>query len=54
MSPKKRKAPRPQVRHTWKINPKTRVKPSKKIYRRSRRKGPPTWVDQVDWFGESA
>ena len=32
---KKKKAPKtPKLRHTWAINPKTRIKPSKKRYNR--------------------
>jgi len=56
MSGKKKKRPSlPKVRHTWKIRPATRVKPSAKSYHRpSQRKKIPTWVDRVTWFGEEA
>lgn len=47
----KKKASWPKVRHRWSLNPKTRVKPSGKIYKRSRVPKKPTWVSQVDWFG---
>jgi len=48
---RKRKPSVPKVRHTWKIKPQTRVKPSEKIYRRTKRKKK-SWVDDVGWFGE--
>lgn len=53
MNLKKKKIPSaPQLRHTWKINPKTRVKASAKIYRRpGEKKKKPGWVDAIDWFG---
>ena len=54
MSPKKKKPLPPKVRHTWKISPKTRVKPSNKIYRRANdKKKKRSWVDDVSWFGET-
>lgn len=34
MSRRKKKKPLPKPRHVWGINPKTRVKPSDKGYRR--------------------
>ena len=51
--PKKKKRPSlPKARHVWEINPKTRVKPSEKSYKRSPGKKKKDWVDQLDWFGE--
>ncbi|MBI4115334.1 MAG: hypothetical protein HY447_02030 [Candidatus Omnitrophica bacterium] len=51
---KKKKPALPKVRHTWKIKPETRVKPSGKIYHRSgEKKKLPTWVNDVDWYGDS-
>jgi hypothetical protein len=38
MKKKKRKNPLPKVRRSWGINPKTRVKPSKKEYNRTEEK----------------
>lgn len=53
MSSKKRKmSSLPKVRHTWKIRPETRIKPSGKIYRREKGKKKPLWVNLVDWFGD--
>lgn len=54
MSPKKKGKPSPpQVRHTWKIRPETRVKLSEKIYRRQKeKKKAKSWVDDINWFGE--
>ena len=53
MSSKKKKPARPKVRHTWEIRPATRVKPSGKIYRRSKeKKKKEGWVAKIDWFGE--
>ena len=52
---KKKKAPLPKARHVWEINPKERVKPSEKVYKRSKEKQKgkkKTWVDDVSWFGE--
>ena len=49
---RKKKAPLPKVRHTWAIQPRTRIKPSAKIYKRSELKKKPGWVNAVDWFGE--
>ena len=50
---KKKKPSVPKPRGVWKINPKTRVKPSEKVYDRARaRRKEPTWVDDVSWFGE--
>jgi hypothetical protein len=47
---KKKKSPlkTPKVRHGWAINPKTRVKPSKKTYRRkTAKKAETNWVDEL-------
>jgi len=54
MSGKKKKTPAsPKVRHTWQIRPATQVTPSAKIYHRpGQKKQIPTWVDDVDWYGE--
>jgi hypothetical protein len=54
MTARKKKDPTPpKVRHTWKIRPQTRVKPSTKVYRRSSEKWKkPIWVDPIDWFGD--
>lgn len=41
----------PQVRHTWKIKPQSRIKTSAKIYRRTKGKKK-SWVDDIGWFGE--
>ena len=50
---KKKKARPPKVRHVWKIRPETRVKPSEKIYRRSKEKiKKPSGFDKIGWFGE--
>lgn len=49
---KKKKAALPKVRRTWAIHPKTRVKPSAKIYKRSEIRKKPAWVSAVGWFGE--
>ena len=50
---KKRPSPVPKPRHTWKINPETRVKPSEKIYHRpDEKKKQPTWLNELDWFGD--
>jgi hypothetical protein len=47
----KKKAALPKPRHVWQISPKTRVKPSEKIYSREKGKKK-TWADDVDWFGD--
>ncbi len=50
---KRKKKSLPKPRHVWKINPKTRVKPSKKNYRRSKEKRKKkSWIDDIYWFGE--
>lgn len=50
---RRKKPALPKVRHTWKIKPQTRVKPSEKIYKRSaQKKKAKSWVDDVRWFGE--
>ncbi len=48
----KKKAPKP--RRSWKINPKTRVKPSDKTYERpaEKKKTKKNLADQIHWFGE--
>ena len=49
---KKKKAPLPKPRHGWAINPKTRVKPSEKTYKRSEeKKKEKSWTDEISWFG---
>lgn len=51
---KKKSQALPRARHTWKIKPATRVKPSGKVYQRSgQKKKGPAWSDLVDWFGGS-
>ena len=52
MTRKKKSLSIPKPRHTWKIKPHTRVKPSEKIYHRPAEKKRPGWVDPVDWFGD--
>ena len=43
----------PKPRRSWKINPKTRVKPSNKTYSRpGEKKKEKTWVDEINWFGD--
>ena len=50
---KKKKAPLPKPRHVWRINPKTRVKPSAKSYKRSdEKKKEKSWLDELSWFGD--
>ena len=50
---RKPKKTKPKPRGVWKINPKTRVKESAKIYRRSKeKKKKKSWVDEIGWFGE--
>jgi hypothetical protein len=50
----KKKPKLPKPRGVWQINPKTRVKPSAKIYRRAKqKKKTQSWTDDVSWFGES-
>ena len=53
MSKKKKSTPKePKPRHAWEINPKTRVEPSDKEYKRQEeKKKEKTWVDDVNWFG---
>ena len=52
MSKKKKKA-LPKPRHVWGINPKTRVKPSDKSYKRSEeKKKKKSWLDDLYWFGD--
>ncbi|HOW58677.1 MAG TPA: hypothetical protein PLO78_03000 [Candidatus Omnitrophota bacterium] len=46
--PKKKSAKMPAPRHTWAINPKTRVTSSKKQYARTRaKKIEKSWVDEL-------
>ena len=53
--PRKKNPDLPQPRHTWGINPKTRVKPSAKIYDRKKgKKTKPSWIDSVDWYGDQS
>ncbi len=53
MTRRTKKPSLPKVRHTWKIKPQTRVKPSEKIYTRPKEKKKlKSWVDDVSWFGE--
>lgn len=50
MAKRKSKKP-PKPRHTWEINPKTRVKKSAKQYKRSRdKKKKQSWLDDIGWF----
>ncbi len=50
---KKKEKPLPKPRHVWEINPRERVEPSAKIYKRSEeKKKKKTWVDDVSWFGD--
>ncbi len=53
MTAKKKKKPEiPKPRGVWQINPKTRVTPSAKIYKRSKEKPKKkSWVDDIHWFG---
>ena len=51
---KKSASNRPKPRHVWKVNPKTRIKKSKKTYSRAEaRKQVRKIVKKIDWFGES-
>jgi hypothetical protein len=46
--PKKKLSRMPKPRHGWAINPKTRVKPSKKSYqRKTAKKAEKHWVDEL-------
>jgi hypothetical protein len=46
--PKKKLSKMPKPRHGWAINPKTRVKPSKKSYhRKTAKKAEKHWVDEL-------
>ena len=49
---RKKKPSLPKVRRVWEIRPETRVKPSGKVYNRPKAKKPPSWVNDVDWFGD--
>lgn len=49
---RKKKPVLPKPRRVWKIQPATRVKPSGKIYNRTKSKKRPGWVGKVDWFGD--
>jgi len=51
--PKKKKPGLPKPRGVWEINPKTRIKPSGKVYKRSEeKKKKKSWVDDISWFGD--
>ena len=52
MPKRKKKSPLPKPRHVWEINPKSRVQPSKKAYRRAASKAKKNWVEKIDWFGQ--
>ena len=53
MTKKKKITPLPKPRSVWEINPKTRVTPSAKIYKRSaEKKKKKSWVDEIRWFGD--
>jgi len=44
---------KPKPRRVWRINPKTRVTPSKKIYHRPKgKKKLGDLANPIDWFGE--
>jgi hypothetical protein len=46
--PKKKVPKMPKPRYGWAINPKTRVKPSKKTYhRKTVKKAEKSWVDEL-------
>jgi len=46
--PKKKPLKMPKPRHGWAINPETRVRPSKKTYRRkTAKKEEKSWVDEL-------
>ena len=46
--PKKKLSKMPKPRHGWAINPKTRVKPSRKNYhRKTAKKAEKHWVDEL-------
>jgi len=48
-----KKKAKPKARHTWQINPKTRIKENKKKYdRKNQRKEVKKILKQLDWFGE--
>jgi hypothetical protein len=48
MKKRKKALKTPKVRHGWAINPKTRVKPSTKTYRRkTAKKTEKHWVDEL-------
>ncbi len=48
MKRKKKTLKMPKPRHGWAINPKTRVKPSKKnYYRKAAKKAAKDWVDEL-------
>jgi len=48
MKNRKKSSKAPKVRHGWAINPKTRVKPSGKTYRRkAAKKTGKDWVDEL-------
>jgi len=48
-----KKKAKPKARGVWKINPKTRVKPSKKKYsRKEEQKKARKVLRNLDWFGD--
>ena len=47
---KKKKPVPPKIRRTWPINPKTRVKPSEKLYDRAKEKKKAK-SKPINWFG---
>jgi hypothetical protein len=52
MSKRKKKPKVPKPRHAWQINPKSRVTPSEKTYKRSEeKKKEKNWSDDIHWFG---
>ena len=51
--PKNKKKAAPRPRHVWAINPKSRVKPSGKKYKRpAEKKIEKSWTDELGWFGD--
>ncbi|MBI4368083.1 MAG: hypothetical protein HY588_01675 [Candidatus Omnitrophica bacterium] len=47
-----KKKAKPKPRHTWRINPKTRIKENKKNYDRKRERK--KILKQLDWFGDKS
>ncbi len=53
MTKSKKKSGMPKPRNVWEINPKTRVKPSEKVYKRqAEKKKAKSWIENICWFGE--